>query len=189
MLSGTRMNYTTRWLVTCGLLIAAFTCGALIAQAQDNSTKTTTSPQAQQTPTAADEPDDPAGETAAAEPVFRDYRGVTIGMDAGEARRRLGEGNSNGRTDDLFRISDHEMVQLYYDASGKVRAISIMYIGRDSNAPQARDVLGEDVAPGDDERVYKLIRYPQAGYWVAYSRTAGDSPMVTVTMQRMRARN
>jgi len=48
-------------------------------------------------------------------------------------------------------------------------------------------VLGEDLKPGSDGRVYKLIRYPQARYWVAYSRTAGDSPTVSITLQRMRA--
>ena len=188
MLSGTRMNYTTRWLLTCGLLLAAFTCGALIAQAQDNSTQTTTSAQAQQTPTAQDEPDDPAGDTAAIEPISKDYRGVTIGMEADEARRKLGDKDAQGKTTDFFRISDDEMVQLYYDANGRVRAISVIYTSKNSNAPQIRDVLGEDVEPGSDGRVYKLIRYPQAGYWVAYSRAAGDSPIVTVTIQRLRVR-
>lgn len=187
MLSDARTNYTTRWLMMCGLLLAAFTCGALIAQAQDNSTQTTISPQAQQTPPAANEPDDPAGETAVVEPVFKDYRSVIIGMDASEARSKLGDKDAKGKTDDFFRISDNEMVQLYYDAAGKVRAISIIYTGKNSNAPQAKDVLGETIEPGSDGRVYKLIRYPQARYWVAYNRTAGDSPVVTVTMQRMRA--
>ncbi len=187
MLSGTWINYTTRWLMTCGLLLAAFTCGSLVAQAQDNSTQTPVSPPAQQTPTTDEEGDDPAGETAVVEPVFKDYKGVTIGMDASEARRKLGDEDAKGKTSDFFRISDNEMVQLYYDASSKVRAISIMYLGKDSNAPQAKDVLGETLEPGSDGRVYKLIRYPQARYWVAYSRTAGDSPTVSITMQRMRA--
>jgi hypothetical protein len=26
--------------------------------------------------------------------------------------------------------------------------------------------------------------YPKAGYWVAYSRTAGDEPLTIITMQR-----
>ncbi len=187
MLSDARTNYTTRWLMMCGLLLAALTCGSLIAQAQDNSTPTPVSPPAQQTPTTDDEAEDPAGETAVVEPVFKDYKGVTIGMDASEARRKLGDEDAKGKTSDIFRISDNEMVQLYYDASSKVRAISIMYLGKDSNAPQAKDVLGETLEPGSDGRVYKLIRYPQARYWVAYSRTAGDSPTVSITMQRMRA--
>jgi hypothetical protein len=34
--------------------------------------------------------------------------------------------------------------------------------------------------------MYELKRYPSAGYWVAYSRTAGKNPIITVTMQKMR---
>jgi hypothetical protein len=32
--------------------------------------------------------------------------------------------------------------------------------------------------------MYKMVNYPAAGYWVAYSRTPGDEPMVMVTMQK-----
>ena len=42
-----------------------------------------------------------------------------------------------------------------------------------------------DVAAGADGRLYKLVRYPTAGYWVAYSRTTGDAPVVSVTMKKM----
>ncbi len=187
MLSESRTNYITRWLMMCGLLLAAFTCNALITQAQDNPTQMPANPPPQQTPTAGDEPDDPEGETAVVEPVFKDYKGVTIGMSADEARRKLGDKDAKGKTSDFFLISDNEVAQVYYDASGNVRVVSVIYTGKKSKAPKAKDVLGEDVAPGSDGRVYKLIRYPQARYWVAYSRTAGDSPLVTVTMQRMRA--
>ncbi len=186
MLSDAQTGYTNCRLMMSGLLLAAFLCCALTAQAQDNTQQTTVSPQGQQTPTANDEPDDPAGETAIVEPVFKDYKGVTIGMDAGEARRKLGDKDAKGKTSDFFRISDNEMVQVYYDASSKVRAISIIYTGKDSNAPEAKDVLGKNLEPGSEGRVYKLIRYPQARYWVAYSRTAEDSPTVSITMQRMR---
>ncbi len=30
-----------------------------------------------------------------------------------------------------------------------------------------------------------MTHYPQAGYWVAYSRTPGDSPLVMITMQKL----
>jgi hypothetical protein len=68
-----------------------------------------------------------------------------------------------------------------------VRAVSIMYLGKESKAPRPEDVLGEELEAGKDGRAHKLIRYPKAGYWVSYSRTGGDSPLVTVTMQRLRA--
>ena len=32
--------------------------------------------------------------------------------------------------------------------------------------------------------MYKMVSYPKAGYWVAYSRTAGDEPLTIITMQR-----
>jgi len=31
------------------------------------------------------------------------------------------------------------------------------------------------------------VRYPKAGYWVSYNRTAGNSPMITITMQAIAA--
>ncbi len=117
--------------------------------------------------------------------MYKDYRGVTIGMTADEARRKLGNEKADGKTQDFFQIEDDEMATVYYNKDGKVRAISITYIGK--NAPAADAVVGATVAPDANGRVYKLIRYPGAGYWVAYSRTSGDSPVVTITMQRTRA--
>jgi hypothetical protein len=35
-----------------------------------------------------------------------------------------------------------------------------------------------------DGSLYKMVTYPRAGYWVAYSRTTGDSPMVMIAMQK-----
>jgi hypothetical protein len=29
------------------------------------------------------------------------------------------------------------------------------------------------------------VRYPKAGFWVSYSRTAGDTPIVTIQIQKM----
>jgi hypothetical protein len=31
-----------------------------------------------------------------------------------------------------------------------------------------------------------MVRYLKAGYFVAYSRTAGNEPMVSVTIQKLR---
>jgi len=31
--------------------------------------------------------------------------------------------------------------------------------------------------------MYQLKRYPDAGDWVSYNRTAGDKPIVTITMK------
>ena len=51
------------------------------------------------------------------------------------------------------------------------------------------EVLGVEITPKKNGTIYKLVRYPDAGYWVAYSRTAGKSPIVSVTMRKIRAPN
>jgi hypothetical protein len=45
--------------------------------------------------------------------------------------------------------------------------------------------MGDELEARPDGSLYKLVRYPKAGYWVSYSRTAGNSPIVSVTMQKM----
>ena len=58
-----------------------------------------------------------------------------------------------------------------------------MYLDADK-APAPKAVLGAELTANPDGRIYRLVRYPKVGYWVSYSRTAGDSPLVTVMMQK-----
>lgn len=118
------------------------------------------------------------------QPAFSDYRGITIGMSTEAVRSKLGHLQDKGKTQDFFVLSDSETAQVFYDQDGKVMAISIDYAGKGSNPPTPREVLGEDIPAKSDGSMYNLKRYPSAGYWVSYNRTAGDSPTVTVTMQR-----
>jgi hypothetical protein len=129
--------------------------------------------------------DEPPGIDAATGPIFKHYKGVQIGMTADEVRQKLGTPQVKDKTEDIFLISD-EMVQVVYDKDSKVSAVSITYSNKNDAAPTALSVLGEDVAAGADGRIYKLVRYPTVGYWVAYSRTAGDAPIVSVTMKKLR---
>jgi hypothetical protein len=78
-------------------------------------------------------------------------------------------------------------VQIRVDADKKVRFIAITYLDENKNAPKFADVFGAEipVAEKPDGSIYNLVRYPEAGYWVAYSRTAGEKPSVTVTMQKL----
>lgn len=117
-------------------------------------------------------------------PVFTDYRGVRIGMTAEEVRGSLDRLNKGERQDFLV-FSERESAQIYYDDSGKVTAISIDYFGETSNAPTPDAVLGTALQAKADGSMYQLNRYPDAGYWVSYNRTAGDKPIVTITMQKM----
>lgn len=117
-------------------------------------------------------------------PLFTDYRGVSIGMAADEVRSKL-EKIKKGDSQDYLAFSEQESAQIYYDKDGKVTAISIDYFGGDGKAPTPETVLGVGIKPKDDGSMYQLNRYPQAGYWVSYNRTAGDKPIVTITMQKM----
>jgi hypothetical protein len=122
---------------------------------------------------------------ATAAPVFTDYKGVRIGMSADEVRDKLDHLKEQGKVQDFFVFSEAESAQVYYDAQGKVTAIFVNYIGDDSNAPKPEAVLGEEIQAKPDGSMYELKRYPAAGYWVAYSRTAGKNPIITVTMRKM----
>ena len=122
--------------------------------------------------------------TAANVPVYKDYRGVTIGMSADEVRGKL-DRVKKGEHQDVLVFSQHESAQIYYDDKGKVTAISIDYFGDASQAPTADAVLGTALTAKDDGSMYQLNRYPEAGYWVSYNRTAGDKPIITITMQKM----
>jgi hypothetical protein len=30
-----------------------------------------------------------------------------------------------------------------------------------------------------------MVRFPKAGYWISYNRTGGNSPMTSVTLQKI----
>ena len=117
-------------------------------------------------------------------PVFTDYRGVRIGMTAEEVRSQLDE-IKKGDGQDFLVFSERESAQIYYNSEGKVTAISIDYFGGNNNAPSPDAVLGVGLKAKADGSMYQLNRYPEAGYWVSYNRTAGDKPIVTITMQKM----
>lgn len=123
--------------------------------------------------------------TATDAPPFSEYKGVRIGMTTVEARQKLGNPSDKSDAQDFYVISDNETAQVYYDATKKVSAMAIVFVGKDANAPTAKAVLGADIEAKPDGSLHKLERYPKAGYWVSYSRTAGDAPLVSITMQKM----
>jgi hypothetical protein len=125
-------------------------------------------------------PQDPGKEK---EPVYRDYRGVRLGMTAAEARKALGDPADKGDAQDFYTFSDEESAQIFYGADKKVYAVSVYYTGKMDKAPTARAVLGADLEARPDGSMHRKVDYAKAGYWVAYSRTPGDSPLITVTMQ------
>ena len=116
-------------------------------------------------------------------PLFTDYRGVKIGMSADDVRSKLND-IKKGDHQDYLVLADQESAQIYYDNEGKVTAISIDYFDN-GKAPAPDAVLGTALQAKADGSMYQLNRYPEAGYWVSYNRTAGDKPIITITIQKM----
>lgn len=90
-----------------------------------------------------------------------------------------------GKIQGVFVLAKGETAQVYYDANGKVTAISINYVGKGVTAPLPTEIIGESLQPKPDGSMYALKRYPEAGYWVSYNRTAGDDPIVSIAMQKL----
>ena len=123
---------------------------------------------------------------AADQPLLREYRGVALGMTAQEVRLKLGEPAVKSDEQDFYNFSETESAQVFYDASGSVTAVSAQFSGGSAaSAPTPKTLFGADEPSKADGSVYKLVRYLRAGCWVSYSRTAGDQPLVTVSMQKI----
>jgi hypothetical protein len=121
----------------------------------------------------------------AATPLYREYKGVRLGMSADEVRQKLGKPTEASKEQDFFVFSDTERARVYYDAAQKATAIISTFIGKVDNAPTPEAVLGTAIEPKPDGTLHKLVQYPEAGYWVAYSRTTGNEPLTVITMQAM----
>jgi hypothetical protein len=126
-----------------------------------------------------------AGDNKADKPLYVEYKGVRIGMETGEVRKKLGDPTDKGDVQDYFVFSEKESAQVFYDKTHKVMAVSVNYVGEANGAPLPMVVLGTEIEAKADGALHKMVRYPQAGYWVSYNRTAGADPLVTVTMQKI----
>ena len=123
--------------------------------------------------------------TAVVTPVYKEFMGVTLGMTADDIRSKLGHLKNKTERQDFFVFSESQTAQIVYDEKGHATIISVDYLTTDADAPSPESVLGEAVQAKPDGSIFQRKRYPEAGYWVAYSRTAGDKPIVTVTMQKI----
>jgi hypothetical protein len=120
------------------------------------------------------------------EPIFREYRGVQIGWLTDDVRKKLGSPADKGEEQDFYIFGEKETAQILYDkATHKVIAISVDFTNGAQDVLTPQQVFGADIEAKADGSKYKLVRYPKAGYWLSYSRTAGDSPIITVTMQKL----
>lgn len=129
---------------------------------------------------------DRAGATANVQaPIYREYRGVMLGMTADEVRAKLGSPSTSDATSDTFMKSDKELATVYYDAGKNVIAVVTTYTGSDSGAPDALAVFGSDVTPGEGGSISEMVRYENDGYWVSYNRIPGDDPVTIVTIRKI----
>ncbi|HKZ77251.1 MAG TPA: hypothetical protein VJ124_02930 [Pyrinomonadaceae bacterium] len=118
-------------------------------------------------------------------PAFHEVRGIQLGMVADEVRKKLGDPKDKSDEQDFFVINDSETAQVLYDKSRKVITISVDFMGMSTTAPTAKQVFGSDIEAKPDGSIYKMVRYPKAGYWLSYNRTAGTSPLTTITLQKI----
>lgn len=119
------------------------------------------------------------------EPGFREYKGVMLGMSAADTRKKLGAPQEKSDEQDFFSLSDKETVQVYYDKAKTVEAISVNYLGDSNDVPKAKAVLGTEIEAKPDGSMHRMVRFPKAGCWVSYSRTAGNDPLITITLKKL----
>ncbi len=124
----------------------------------------------------------PSDEGSAA---FKDYRGVQLGMTADEVRKKLGTPKDKSEEQDFFIFNETETAQIVYDTTHKVITISADFLTAGAEVPTAKQIFGAEVEAKADGSVYRMVRFPKAGYWVSYNRTSGDSPLTTVTLQKI----
>lgn len=116
---------------------------------------------------------------------FHEYRGIQLGMTADEVRKKLGEPKDKGTEQDFYVFNETETAQIVYDKSQKVVTISADFLTQGPDVLTAKQVFGSDVDAKPDGSVYKMVRFPKAGYWLSFNRTSGASPMTTVTLQKI----
>jgi hypothetical protein len=122
---------------------------------------------------------------ATQQPLYSDYKGVRIGMSLQEVRGKLGEPLSKAADQDFYVFSEKETAQIAYNASKQVMTISVDYLGG-VGAPEYKAVIGEEAEVNPNGSIYKLIHYESLGFWVSFNRSAGNVPVVTVTIQAMK---
>ena len=125
----------------------------------------------------------PAGLTKPDEPFYTDYKGVRLGTTAEEVRAKLCKAVSEAEEGDFHVVSESETAQIFYDAGRKVRAVVVTYT---AGGPTPEAVLGRAAETKEGGSQHLKVSYERAGYWVSYTRTAGDAPVVTVAMQSLR---
>jgi hypothetical protein len=118
-------------------------------------------------------------------PPYTGYRGVSIGMTVDEARQKLGSPREKADTQDFYVFSDNETAQIFYDGEKKVNALTVTYTGKLSEAPVPKAVFGDDAEVKPNGGIFKMVRYPKAGFWISYNKIIGDETVIMIAMKKI----
>jgi hypothetical protein len=118
------------------------------------------------------------------QPLYREYRGVRLGMTAEEARAKLGVPAMKSDEQDFYVFSANETAQLVY-VEQKVVTISTDYTNG-IGAPDYKSVVGENLQQRPDGSLFRMVLYPSERFWVSYNKGASEVPVVTITIGKMK---
>lgn len=124
------------------------------------------------------------GNSQAQQPLYREYRGVRLGMTAEEARAKLGVPAMKSDEQDFYVFSANETAQLVY-AEQKVVTISTDYTSG-IGAPDYKRVVGEGLLQRPDGSLFRMVLYDSEHFWVSYNKSASEIPVVTITIGKMK---
>ena len=114
--------------------------------------------------------------------LYREYRGIRLGMTAVEVRAKLGEPAMKSDEQDFFVISANERAQIAYNAAQKVMTISTDYTSG-VDAPDYKTVVGEGLLiQRPDGSLFRMVMYDSERFWVSYNKSASTVPVVTITI-------
>jgi outer membrane protein assembly factor BamE (lipoprotein component of BamABCDE complex) len=124
------------------------------------------------------------GYTQVQQPLYKEYRGVRLGMTAAETRAKLGEPAMKSDEQDFYVFSANETAQIVYTEQ-KVVTISTDYSGG-VGAPDYKSVVGENLLQKPDGSLFKMVLYDSERFWVSYYKSASVEPVVTITIGTMK---
>ena len=119
-------------------------------------------------------------------PVMTDFQKVAIGATADSVEDLWGRPKVKDSDGFLYELSNSETAQIRIGPDKKVTLIAVTFADG-KGAPTLTEVFGEGATPDSNQNgtVYKMVRYPEAGYLITYYAGSGDKAMTTLTIQKL----